>query len=355
MKKKIYILFGLYAFSFVLYIVFGNRVNHRLLTNGRYVISDNNTYISNYRQWNASTWAGCLNGQLYFCSGVTKPHNELCTIADGKIVSEFSLGQKNDFVRIVGSIGNYLYYWRVDYQTKQQNLFCLDISLKQEEQLFAGLKNQRMEHVYVDSSGTISFLQNAHSTGQSTYVHINGKNVVKTGALSDVYCIGTSKYTMVEDDLGLSRIYVEDENGNKQELLLDPAKERTLIPLDDGILIHNDGGETLLYWIDHNGLLREMFHVPCMSSESSVSICGSSVFISFLRYEGYGNFGAERYENDALEGTYRIDLDDYSVVKICDRIFDGMFNYDESGFICSGKDGNLYQMDQNGKVTPILK
>ena len=49
-------------------------------------------------------------------------------------------------------------------------------------------------------------------------------------------------------------------------------------------------------------------------------------------------------------GTFRIDTEDFSVEKISDYVYDGLFIFDnESIFACdTGK--NIYQLDMDGRV-----
>ena len=61
-----------------------------------------------------------------------------------------------------------------------------------------------------------------------------------------------------------------------------------------------------------------------------------------------------RFENDTEEGTWRIDLKDGTKEKINDYIFCGMYTFDDTCIYCCDEDENIYRMELDGEVSPIL-
>ena len=60
------------------------------------------------------------------------------------------------------------------------------------------------------------------------------------------------------------------------------------------------------------------------------------------------------FENDNVKGTYRINLDDYSMEKISDMIFDGMFIFDDAGIFACDENNKVYKLDFDGNVIKRL-
>jgi hypothetical protein len=190
------------------------------------------------------------------------------------------------------------------------------------------------------------------------YVHVLGEDMLGIEHLTEGYLLGDSIYFVTQDfsDVQVERIIQTDLDGSiiQEKLPLASAHNRCIIPYDDGLLIHNGQLNSLLYRIDKGGVVTELFSIPCLSSRSAVNIHGTDAYISVLRYEKYGEMGMQRYENDSLEGTYRISLMDGSVEKINNLCFDGIYNFDDTCFYCCDKDGNIYRMKFNGTATPVL-
>ena len=171
------------------------------------------------------------------------------------------------------------------------------------------------------------------------------------------YCL---EYSQEKDEV---EIVSYDRADNREVLTVFPewSSAIDLIPCDYGLLLHNyedsyKGPDGVLYLVDkETGEIRELFNIPGMSSESSVNVWGKYVFISLKRWEGWSDTGKgmKRFENDQLEGTWRIDLTDGSKVKISDTIYTGLYIFDDSGIFACNKpmwNTNLYKLDFDGNV-----
>ena len=157
-------------------------------------------------------------------------------------------------------------------------------------------------------------------------------------------------------DVEAERIFCKDRDGITTELTFEKcrASTRAIIPCAGGLLIHNDRLSTMLYYICDDGEMTLLFSLPCLASQSSVQTCGSTVYLSVKRYVSLGEIGMRRLENDTEEGTWRIDLKDGTKEKINDYIFCGMYNFDDTCIYCCDEDGNIYRMELDGEVSPIL-
>ncbi|MBQ6569520.1 MAG: hypothetical protein IJL87_04620 [Clostridia bacterium] len=55
-----------------------------------------------------------------------------------------------------------------------------------------------------------------------------------------------------------------------------------------------------------------------------------------------------------MAGTYKIDLSDFSSEKISDKIFNGMFNFDDKALYCCTDEGEVYRMSPDGELTLLF-
>lgn len=165
--------------------------------------------------------------------------------------------------------------------------------------------------------------------------------------------LGDSYGFAYENDRQEFVCYRHDDAMKSPEEVL-PYGLKTVVECDNGILIHNESQGNLLYFLERDtGKIVELFTVECMSSISAVNVYRTNVYISFCRYKNHGQLGMVGYEGDTLEGTYRIDLSDYSVEKINNNVYSGLYIFDDTGIYACDSECNVYKLDFEGKV--ILK
>lgn len=132
------------------------------------------------------------------------------------------------------------------------------------------------------------------------------------------------------------------------------ARIRCLLPAGDGLLVHNiDGGS--LYRIAPDHSVTPLFEFPCMTCDTAIAIVGDDVYLSLKRYEGWGESGKglRRYENDTLEGTWRISLTDFSAVKISDTIYNGLYCFGDVLLACD-ESCSVYRLHPDGSAQPLI-
>lgn len=369
-KRKIILLIVLYTLGLVigatmivkLFFIHPKSVT---LLNCPTEISCIGSHPGNYRQREANVWLGCYDGKLYYYGGnkgdsdETKYDDSLCVFEEGTLVELVHLPSRGkNTVKIIGIIDHYLYYRECtnsDYDN--QKLYYFDLETNKESLIFCG-------HLFINTSmyfaddGSVYVPLFPNSGEPVQYLHVLGGDVLGIESLTEGYPLGDSIYFVTKEYSGVQveRIMQTDLEGNiiLEEVPLGQAYNRSVIPYDDGLLIHNEQLGSLLYQINGDGAVTELFSIPCLSSQSAVNIHGTDAYISVLRYEKYGEKGMLRYENDSLEGTYRISLLDGSVEKINDLCFDGIYNFDDTCFYCCDKDGNIYRMEFDGTTSPVL-
>ena len=320
-------------------------------------ITDN--HPSNNRQHNASVWLGCENGKLYFLihhiqykSDETDYHKQL-SMFDG-IGARKICAIDIENLQIVGSVDGYLYYWKDGATSGNDHLYCFNIKNESEAFLYQGDLCYYASSFFYDND-SIAVPLNAKNGQPQQFVCIQNEAVLSTGSLEAGYSIGDKLFRVVSEygDV-VERIICVYENGTTQDIPLGSAHKRSIIPCSNGLVVHNEGLNELLYWIDEEGKISNIFSVPCLSSVSAVNVCGTNVYISFKRYEKFGEIGQVRYENDELEGTYCISTIDFTVKKLNDQIFNGLYNFDDACLYCCDEKGCIFRMDFDGSVTPIL-
>lgn len=318
----------------------------------------------NNRQRKATVWLGCYDNQLYYYGDrrssilKTKYYGSLCVFRGNELAEIFPLSRGKGTIMIWGLVDNYLYYLdtpRDDF--KRQKLYCYDLESNEEVLLYTG-HIYASNSQYFDQDGSVYFPLFPENGKTAQFVHVSGRTVLGIEPLTGGYALGGSMYYVVQEysDAQVARVLKADPDDPAQfdEIPLDGAYRRWILPYDGGLLVHNERQNSLLYQIHEDGSITNLFSIPCMASESAVNVHGTDVYLSVLRYEKYGELGMLRYENDTMEGTYRISLIDGSAEKINDMCFDGIFNFDDTCFYCSDKQGNVYKMEFDGIVSPVL-
>ena len=127
-----------------------------------------------------------------------------------------------------------------------------------------------------------------------------------------------------------------------------------MIPAENGLLIHNARNNDALYFIDESGTIRCLFETDGCEVRSAITVVGSDVYFSLDRWEEeYGFYQLRHFKNDTIPGTYRISLKDFSMKKISDEIYDGLYNFDDTClYVCYER--NIYQIDLDGNVEKVL-
>ena len=122
-------------------------------------------------------------------------------------------------------------------------------------------------------------------------------------------------------------------------------------------MLINDGYGNLIYYIQEDGQILDVFpEFMCFSSESSINFYEHYIFVSFMRWEGWdeSGLGIKRFEDDQLAGTYRIDIRDFSIEKISDKIYSGMYIFDDSGIYTCDRDGNISKISFSGDELQLI-
>ena len=246
-------------------------------------ISSTDFHPGNNRQDEASVWLGCYDGNIYYYGG-HKPglyrtkydFSSLCVFRDGELTKVLKLTTgSSDSVTIFGIVDRYLYYRELagdDFEN--QKLYCINLENNEKKVLYCGDLYNRTSLYFADD-GSVYFPLYTKYKEEAKFVHVSGETVLGVEVLTEGYPLGDSIYFVVAEhgDAQTERILKVDMEGDAQkEVQLDSAYGRAVIPYENGLLVHNRDWTSLLYRIDEEGEVTELFNVEAMSTNSAVNI-----------------------------------------------------------------------------------
>ena len=156
---------------------------------------------------------------------------------------------------------------------------------------------------------------------------------------------------------GSKTVYAQDGQGKRKTILKITHCDRIdLFPAQGGVLAYARNCTTPLYWIDPSGTVKELFSYVGMSTKTAMNLVGNDVYLSFLRYKGYGKKwdAPVRFPNDEKEGTYVIHLDDFSVEKLSDQVYNGLYVFNDGYLYACTERGSVYQFGREWKLVKTI-
>lgn len=301
---------------------------------------------ANYKQFASYIKLGMDDGELYMWNG------RECTL------SQFENGAFRKVCRIdggwIGIFDGYFYY---------------EAAVKGEEYTYSvsSYHLETGEHRSLTTVGIYSIMDTFFTEDGKLYVPADGdrtsyKVIGESEYLEEVrqyetYTIGEYSYVL-EGKREQADLIRYDAEGNRYSLEDEvPYGEKSMIPCENGLLIHNETNGDFLYFVEaETGNVVELFTVECIYASSAVNVHDGYAYLSFVRYTEWGplGIGGKRDETDELNGTYRISLEDYSVEKISDEIYNGLYIFDDTGIYACNADYQVFKLDFDGYVTAQL-
>ena len=273
---------------------------------------------------------------------------------DGSSVRKVYSLKKHDSLRVIGATGGWIYYAARNHDTDE--LYCFDCASETENLVYSGQLGNR-NTMFFDEDGSLYYpLKETKSAPENLFLHISGNRIEGITTFNGEYPVGDCIYS-AKYNFGNAEDIYRAQDGNTSRIELPFGLRRQLIPFKDGLLIYNERSENLLYSINPEGALTEVFHIPCLDCRSAICIVEDAAYLSFQRYEKYGEIGMRGFDNDTFQGTYRIDLTDFTFTKISDQIFDGLFYLDDGGLYAVTTESNwgtrtqIYRLDFDGNTT----
>lgn len=348
MKTMLKIIFVIFVSAIFLWVIMFSvktiPISRVTVTDEPIVITDDTYHPSNYRQCKASVQMIARNGKLYV---YRFPSDEFFSFdKHTEWLSVFENGELKRIKRIYDfsfMSDDYVYYG------KEGRLLCYNIADGSESPLPSDTPRLSRHLVLYSEDGTVFYPK---EPDLSTYSAIRGAAVESDSGFFDQYTLNSKVYRVEGTTFDGQEIVCYSDTTEPQTLDITYG-QKSLIPCEGGILVHNEGLGDLLYYIDgDSGECRKLFSVECMSSVSAVTVYNNCVYLSLMRYEGYGSgyIGLKRYENDTIEGTYRINLDDFSAEKISSSIYNGLYIFDHTGIYACDENSDIYKLDFDGNV-----
>ena len=338
--------------GFVAYILLPRRVK---IAKNEIIVHNEGIHLANQKQFNASVLLFSFDDMLYFVphSGTVLDQSSydccLSVFSDATAKKLFSIG-RNRYGKIVilGSSSHYLYYYICGDSQSNDLLYCYDIAKQHKSLLYSG-HIYSWYHFYSTNNGELFIKLREYSADrQPQFLHIMNDRLIDIVSSIETYRIGNETYWLQD-----GTVYRQDQDSITTELIgiTRNASRYVMIPCEQGLLIHCfDSEEDILYLIDTNGNLHEIFKAECLRAYSAVTVCGDYAYLSLRRYKEFGEIGMRRFENDTVEGLYRISLNSYCSEKISDKIFDGLYNFDDTCLWACDNNCNIFQLDLDGTV-----
>ena len=355
MKQKIGLTIGVIVILASILLLTGCYVKYRRDLSGvvETMIAEA-TYVSpaNCHQWRTSIWMDIRNETMMVasCSSGHGGGGRLYMLQNGNAERKASLFRTGN-ATFCGRFGNYLYYWAYKAHRDAAILCCCNLNSGKVTELYTD-SVEGPSPAYQDKDGSVLVpLALDWETDTQLALRIRGSEVLEKVTHVNSYMLGDRYYYVADTRTGI-QVFCREADGTEEELKLAPGQRRFLIPTENGLLIHNQGRQALLYFIDSEGNCEEMFSVPCSFSESAVTIYHDVVYLSAFRYEkgsstGLGFVG---YEDDTLSGTYRINLRDFSVEKLNDLCYIGMYIFDDDKIFACSDDYQIDILDHDGTI-----
>lgn len=310
---------------------------------------------ANNCQKNASVWMAEHDGRLLFysrwCTDVserTKYYNQLSVFEDGTATRLDSA----DAV-ILARQGDYIYYYAwsdIELGKDKYDLYCLNAA--NGKKTYLASVNWQPEHSFVSADDGTLYILADNSEGR--FYPVAGNTVGSQAVPKETYLLNDNVYS-TEGEI-TKQLYVTDSSGIKKKIDNIPGGEINIIPCDAGLLVHNPKDRDMLFLIDaETNELINLFPVSDGHPESTVNIHGNDVFLSFSRdfyHEDIDSYAP--IENDTLVGTYRISMDDFSVKKISDSVYTGLYIFDDSGIFACDDNSHIYKLDFDGNTVLTL-
>ncbi len=316
------------------------------------VVIENSFYnAANNMQYNTTLRLFPYNGKLFFWEYSA----DLPDGSTGNAIFVFEEGETKLIhetdMQVMAGQGRYVY----GLNGAQDDIWCMDLP-SGEEWMVADVGGRTYY-------GTYDLLTALHPKDERLLISATDPQT------NNYYQLADGKATSVDSPwltLGERGYYMENDRlmclyqGQTQDLShLIPAWRKFLLETDYGILVYMPGimsgyANELLYLIEPDGTVRNLYTHSTRLCNSSFNIYGEYVYLSVFHHDGEKlRFPWE--QDDPKDGTYRIRLTDGSVEKLSSRYYCALFIFDDTGIYACDDADSIYKLDFNGKLTATLR
>lgn len=308
------------------------------------VVKDYKYNYANEQQDPVTTKLFMVNSELYVFH---IDEGDLYVIRNGKADKILNAGKSADCVVVNDDV----------YYLDDTSLMHYSLSIEKKERLYNGddflTLTSKEDTAYVLSFENDCFYGAVDGVFDSD-TKVSSDAFVE--AFGKRYELRPSSYSIGKHELvvvgGETEMKIEGIEANEEDYV-----SKKIVAVENGVVIHNEGGSNLLYFIDgKTGEITNLFSVECMDSDTAMNIYGDKVYLSVYRYKGWGDSmkGMVGYENDTISGTYEIDLKTGESKKISDQIYDALYIFDSTGIYAVEEYGKVYKLDFDGNVIQTI-
>lgn len=332
----------------VAFFAFSHNFLSSAVTKADLKIAETQFHPANYKQFASYINLGIYDGTLFMWNPRS---SKLLRFIDGGFQTICTIDGAG-----VGFLYDCFYYEAEIKQEKYTYSICCYHLVKGEHTKLATIELGRVRDWHFMEDGKVFA---PVDWDRSSYVEIKNAQFAEEVEHPETYNVGGRAY-FLEGAAEQATLMRYDTDGSLYSYEAEiPYGEKSLIPCENGLLIHNETNGDFLFFVEAgSGNVVELFTVDCLYAQSAVNVHNGYAYLSFVRYTEMGplNLGGKRDENDELNGTYRISLLDYSVEKISDEIYNGLFIFDDTGIYACNEDNNIYKLDFEGqRILTILE
>jgi len=186
---------------------------------------------------------------------------------------------------------------------------------------------------YFISRGNAMIILNGRSYAVVTEKADGAEMLSYEGPYNEEYSLGKSRI-LVEYDYHRTIISKLTDDGEK-EIIHKEVDFCTLMKISDNSLLVNrrtpptfqvvDFSSRALSWIiDSDGVIHELIKPEGYAMHTG-NYCKNYYYCSFYRFKEVNRFSYKKFENDKLEGTWKVNVETFEQTKISDKIYDDIF------------------------------
>ncbi len=229
-------------------------------------------------------------------------------------------------------LGNGFFYYINDQSTDALNSWVLkryDLKTGNTETVASKIEKAS----YFISRGNAMILLNGRSYAVVTEKADGAEMLSYEGPYNEEYSLGKSRI-LVEYDYSRTIISKLTDDG-EEEIIHKEVDFCTLMKISDNSLLVNrrtpptfqvvDFSSRALSWIiDSDGVIHELIKPEGYAMHTG-NYCKNYYYCSFYRFKEVNRFSYKKFDNDKLEGTWKVNVETFEQTKISDKIYDDIF------------------------------
>ncbi|MBR0465093.1 MAG: hypothetical protein IJJ23_12070 [Clostridia bacterium] len=295
-------------------------------------------------------WIVFNNGKLYFYQSQNSSRNYVSSFLysyNGKTFSKlYSPGFGYDKCDCIGMIDNRIYFLRYSVSSNSTTIISHNLENGESKELYH--KDTKFiviaEHIIDDCL----YVELMNINADTFYIKIDQERILEIQDKSLMFKIQNNSFYL-DRRTGITEnsiLSIQNDNSNNSiSHSLGMASSSQVISFMNGTMIHNEGGNDILYFIDENALIHKVFNVDCMFSSSKLCWVKNNLILSLVAYNGFNDIFPIKTDDT---GTYRIDVYKFSIQRISDTYYEKLFVLDDNRFLGITPESEIEVFDLTG-------